>query len=418
MLGGAEAGVGKQPSWGPRGTTSAGGTARLLDRMGIRPLGTADGGLRHARRRMVRVAIWIGFASTVAVAVATALPHHEGPGTNDGAVYALAAIAAAANAVFGILALRWRERQGEDVLLVVWGVALVGLVAALTYAGGGYSSDYYLLEFLAISFVAATQRPRAQASLFVLLVAGYAVAVVAAPGRLLAGNLVLRLGVLAGAEVLGWYLAAMLRAEAGRRARLQAESELKEVLAVEANHRIKNNLQLVADLLSLEASKPQASLPGVVDVTLGRVQAVAAVHALLSSSGDGQIHTRSVLESVVRLLTERIGAQGPVEARVEGSFPDLDPQRATWLAVAVNELATNAILHGLGASGGTLVVRLEEGPGWRVVVADDGAGAVDHAEGLGLSLVRRLVEDGLGGRLHIDADGSGTRAEIVFEAAP
>jgi two-component sensor histidine kinase len=367
---------------------------------------------------MVRLATWIGFASTVAVAVATLMPHHENPYTNDAAVYVLAAVAAAANAVFGVLALRWWERRGQELLLLIWGVALVGLVATLTYFGGGYSSDYYLLYVLAISFVAATQRPRAQASLFALLVAGYALAVWAVPVHPFPGNVVLRLGVLAGAEVLGWYLAAALRAEATRRARIQAESDLKNVLAVEANHRIKNNLQLIADLLSFEASKPKASLPSVVDVTLGRVQAVAAVHALLSSSGNGQINTRSVLERVLNLLTERVGAEMPVEARVEGTCPDLDPQSATWLTVAVNELATNAILHGFRGGGGRLVVRLAEGLDCRVVVEDDGVGTGGHAEGLGLSLVRRLVQEGLHGELHLHSDSSGTRAEIVFPSGP
>jgi two-component sensor histidine kinase len=201
-----------------------------------------------------------------------------------------------------------------------------------------------------------------------------------------------------------------------RRARIQAESDLKNVLAVEANHRIKNNLQLIADLLSFEASKPKASLPGVVDVTLGRVQAVAAVHALLSSSGNGQINTRSVLERVLNLLTEPLGAEMPVEARVEGTCPDLDPQSATWLIVAVNELATNAILHGFRGGGGRLVVRLQEAPDCRVVVEDDGVGTSGRAEGLGLSLVRRLVQEGLHGELQLQSGDSGTRAEIVFPA--
>jgi two-component sensor histidine kinase len=153
-------------------------------------------------------------------------------------------------------------------------------------------------------------------------------------------------------------------------------------------------------------------------VTLGRVQAVAAVHALLSSNGNGQIQTRSVLERVLTLLTERIGAEMPVESRVVGDCPDLDPQRATWLAVAVNELATNAILHGFMGGGGRLVLRLEEGPDCHVVVEDDGVGCGGDAEGLGLTLVRRLVQEGLRGRLEIRSGTSGTRAEIVFPNGP
>ncbi|HEU5003097.1 MAG TPA: sensor histidine kinase [Actinomycetota bacterium] len=409
MASGAQAEVSKPGSWG-RSAAPAGA------RPAVRARAVADGGLGVARRTMVRLAIWIGFASTLAVAVATALPHHQNRATNDAAIYGLTAVAAGANAVFGLLALRWSERRGEEPLLVVWGVALIGLVAALTYYGGGYSSDYYLLSFLAISFVAATQRPRVQAMLFALLVAGYSGAVWAAPVHTYPGNLLLRVGTLAGAMVLAGYLAASLRAESARRARLQAESDLKNVLAIEANHRIKNNLQLVGDLLSFEASRPQASLPDVVEVTLGRVQAVAAVHALLSSSDNGQVQTRVVCERVLHTLTERMAPGGAIEAVVEGTIPDLDPQRATWLSVAVNELVTNALVHGFRSRGGRLVLTLEEGPEWRVVVTDDGEGCTGLVEGLGLGLVRRLVQDGLRGELTIDSGDGGTAVGIRFPA--
>jgi two-component sensor histidine kinase len=396
------------------GTVEADLPLRLRDPTATLPRYDPRSNLLEARWQMVRLAIWIGFASILGVVVATLVPHHLNRYVDDRAVYLLAALGAAGNAGFGVLARRWRGRRAGEPLLLAWGVGLIGLVASLTYVGGGYASDYYLLYFLVIPFLAATQGPRTQVQLFALLALGYAIAVWAVPLHPSPGDLLLHLGVLVGAEALGWYLAAALRAEEMRRARLQAEGDLKHVLAVEANHRIENNLQLVADLLSFEAARPEASLRAVVDVTVSRVQAVAAVHRLLAANGAGQIQTRSVLEQVLVLLTERLGSESPVEARVEGSFPDLDPQSATWLAVAVNELATNAIVHGLGPNGGRLILRLEQGQRCRVVLEDDGAGCPGHVEGLGLGLVRRLVEQGLQGELCIRSEPSGTKAEILF----
>jgi two-component sensor histidine kinase len=412
VSGGAEARLPRRAAWPIAGTSPA----RHLDRAGDPLESGAAGGLHPARRKMVHLAIWIGFASTLAVVISTLMPHRETRYTHDGAVYVLAALATGANAGFGILALRWRERRAAS-LLVVWGVALIGFLTTLTYFGGGSASDYYLLYFLAISFIAATQPPLAQACLFALLVAGYTGAVWAVPAHPFTGDLLLRLGVLLGAEVLAWYLASALAAEEAKRARFAAEADLKHVLAVEANHRIKNNLQLIADLLSLEAGKPQASLPNVVDVTLARVQAVAAVHALLAAGGNGQIQIRSVLERVLTLLTERLGTGTPIAVAIEGSLPDLDPQRAAWLAVAVNELATNAIQHGISPNGGRLNLLLEPGTRCRVVLEDDGLGGDGHTEGLGLTLVRRLVEEGLQGEFQISSAGPGTRAEIRFPQA-
>jgi two-component sensor histidine kinase len=387
---------------------------RLRDRTATMSRYDPRSRLLEARWQMVRLAIWIGFASILGVVVATLVPHHGNRYVDDRAVYLLAAVGAAGNAGFGVLARRWRGRRAGEPLLLVWGVGLIGLVASLTYVGGGYASDYYLLYFLVIPFVTATQGPRTQVPMFALLALGYAIAVWAVPLHPSPGDLLLHLGVLVGAEALGWYLAAALRAEEMRRARLQVEADLKHVLAVEANHRIENNLQLVADLLSFEAARPQASLGAVVDVTISRVQAVAAVHRLLAANGNGQIQTRSVLEQVLGLLTERLGSESRIQARVEGSLPDLDPQRATWLAVAVNELATNAIVHGLGPNGGRVILRLEQGQRCRVIVEDDGAGCAGHVEGLGLGLVRRLVEQGLQGELCIRSEPSGTKAEILF----
>ena len=62
-------------------------------------------------------------------------------------------------------------------------------------------------------------------------------------------------------------------------------------------------------------------------------------------------------------------------------------------------------------------MRLSNGPQTRLCV--DNAGArVECGHGFGLRLVRRMVEQGLGGRFELDElAGGGTRAEVVFPAA-
>ena len=51
-----------------------------------------------------------------------------------------------------------------------------------------------------------------------------------------------------------------------------------------------------------------------------------------------------------------------------------------------------------------------------LAIADDGAGVAGAEEGTGLSIVRALVRDELGGRLDLASNGGGTRAEVVFPA--
>jgi two-component system, sensor histidine kinase PdtaS len=83
----------------------------------------------------------------------------------------------------------------------------------------------------------------------------------------------------------------------------------------------------------------------------------------------------------------------------------VDAAVATPFAVVLTELVQNAIEHGLGDGPGLVTVTLRGGDGTPIEleVADDGSGPVAPADpqrsgGLGLRLVRALVEEELGGQ--------------------
>jgi two-component sensor histidine kinase len=88
------------------------------------------------------------------------------------------------------------------------------------------------------------------------------------------------------------------------------------------------------------------------------------------------------------------------------------------------ELVQNAVEHGLGAAGGRVRVRVRQEPGRLVVaVSDDGAGLpegfdVDRAAGLGLQIVRTLVEAELGGRLTVGPGAAGGACAEVSVPRP
>jgi two-component sensor histidine kinase len=76
-----------------------------------------------------------------------------------------------------------------------------------------------------------------------------------------------------------------------------------------------------------------------------------------------------------------------------------------------NELVTNAVQHGSPP----LFVKLEGGSRTRLRVEDAGAARPGNSAGLGLELVRRMAEEGLGGSFELgERSGGGTRAELVF----
>jgi two-component sensor histidine kinase len=99
-------------------------------------------------------------------------------------------------------------------------------------------------------------------------------------------------------------------------------------------------------------------------------------------------------------------------------------QSATLLALVLNELICNAILHGLeNRKKGrvTITSREVEGAGEVVIeVRDDGAGlpegfTLDSSSSLGLSIIQRLVNEQLSGRFEIGpAPEGGTLARVFL----
>jgi two-component sensor histidine kinase len=341
---------------------------------------------------MVRMALVLGWVSALVVAAGTALPHLHHGHMFHGPILAIAVAAAAGNSVLALVPWRrWLGTRRAAGALTVWAAAVVAVVTGLVYAGGGWTSDFYLLYFLVIPFVAATEPLRRQVALYVFVLSGYLAAISAVPGRAPAGVVLVRLTVLVSACAVGTFLARAVHRTTADQARAEAAARLERLLATEAHHRIKNNLQLVADLLVLEADRPGRDAAALVDETLSRIQSVAAVHQSLAQRPAGRVALGPVLDRIAGLVGDRLGRR----VAVTGDEVTLDGRAATWTALVANELVVNALRHGEGE----VTVSLSKADGGRqaiLVVADDGPGPAGAAPGLGLSLVTRLVE-GLSG---------------------
>ena len=128
-----------------------------------------------------------------------------------------------------------------------------------------------------------------------------------------------------------------------------------------------------------------------------------------------------VARRVVRMLEGSLG-HDDIRIVVEAESLQVDAAVATPLAVILNELVQNAVEHGLGHGSGVVTVHLHGGHGQAVEleVVDDGAGPAEPAipteySGVGLRLVRALVNEDLGGSFTLIARpgrGSIARARI------
>ncbi|MCY3926601.1 MAG: sensor histidine kinase [bacterium] len=203
----------------------------------------------------------------------------------------------------------------------------------------------------------------------------------------------------------------------------------KNAALAEVHHRVKNNLQTVSSLLSLQSrwlEGPEAK--EALAESARRIRLIAAVHEILSEPDGESTPFESVAASLSSLLRESLAPpDAPISIKVSGAVGPLPSEVMTTMAIVLNELVQNAVDHGFGgaaaasADGSEIVVRIgREDSQLHVSVTDNGCGMPDGEpqEGLGLTLVRTLVENDLGGSLvHRSAPG-GTTVELTAPLAP
>jgi PAS domain S-box-containing protein len=188
-------------------------------------------------------------------------------------------------------------------------------------------------------------------------------------------------------------------------AQLRTESALKErtVLLQEVHHRVKNNLQIIASLLNLQARGAAPGAQQALQDSQNRVMAMALTHQLLYEHNDfSALELGPYLRRLVGSLRD-IQGETVRRVRLQVEAPDaglrINLNQAVPVALVVNELLINALKHGFGKDGqGTVAVRAEMLDRRIVVkVQDTGVGMpvgfdLHKATSLGLRLVTLLAE--------------------------
>ncbi len=200
--------------------------------------------------------------------------------------------------------------------------------------------------------------------------------------------------------------------------------ETASALLQEMHHRVRNNLQTLAALLSLQMRQldDEQSIQQLQEAA-GRVQAIASVHDLLS---DEKRLSGASVEAIARMVAEQATVtQKPASLALDFNIKASDivvpSKQATVLALLVNELVSNAITHGFkGRSSGSIDIRADRSDGQiKIEVVNNGILISDEisassSRGLGLRIVERLAQFDLNGTFSILPTAAGTVAEIVF----
>lgn len=204
--------------------------------------------------------------------------------------------------------------------------------------------------------------------------------------------------------------------------------QTQQTLVQEMHHRVRNNLQTVAALLSLQLRRA-GNEPWSVELreAISRIQSIAAVHDLLS---DERRLAGTTLDVIARMVAEDahrtlIPPGISVNFDVQPTDLMIPSRQATIMSLLINELAANAISHGFkGREHGTIRIRAWEQYGMaNVEVFNDGHKVParfepSESQGLGMRITQSLVTSDLKGTFTITSDDEGTTALIRFPIAP
>ncbi|WP_186453934.1 PAS domain S-box protein [Denitratisoma sp. DHT3] len=201
----------------------------------------------------------------------------------------------------------------------------------------------------------------------------------------------------------GRWVAAVIRDISERedaQRRIQASLREKETLLKEIHHRVKNNLQIISSLLSMQSDRlASEDARDALRESQHRVRSMALIHERLYRNEDlNGVDFGDYIQSLVSVLYRSYRHEG---CRVNIGF-DLDDVQlnvdtAIPCGLLINEMVTNAFKHAfVGREEGELRVTLVREDEWiRLTVADDGPGIPagfdwQRSDSLGAMLIHTL----------------------------
>ncbi|HYC68331.1 sensor histidine kinase [Brevundimonas sp.] len=200
---------------------------------------------------------------------------------------------------------------------------------------------------------------------------------------------------------------------------LNASLEEKDALMREIHHRVKNNLQIISSLLSMQQrALTDKQAKAAVGDTRQRISALALIYRTLYQSADLRYADARIFltELVGQLVSSEAGRGTTVTSSVEADSLVVDPDKLAPLALWLVEAVTNAQKHAFAGRGGSLRVRFNvEGERSVLEVEDDGPGVSEtFRAGVGRTLMGAFAKQLRGEVELVPAPGGGTIARMTF----
>ncbi len=207
---------------------------------------------------------------------------------------------------------------------------------------------------------------------------------------------------------------------------LSYRNDEKDILLKEVHHRVKNNLQIVTSLLSLQSfSIKDSKTKALFDTSQHRINAMALIHEMLYQSDNlSMINYAEYLQFLLNnLLKSFKGVQHNISLQLSVVEMYLNIDTAIPLGLMINEIVTNSLKYAFNDSKeGLLSLKISETDQtgrYFMEIGDNGPGFSDSFDrvkrkSLGMQLIFKLTKQ-INGQVDLDYTRQGTHYKIYFE---
>ncbi|EIW17485.1 MULTISPECIES: sensor histidine kinase [Pelosinus] len=198
---------------------------------------------------------------------------------------------------------------------------------------------------------------------------------------------------------------------------------MQNIIIQEINHRVKNTLQNVISLLRLQMRRSKwKAVRREFTATINRILSIAKVYEIFTYQYRDLVNLHDLAEYILEQVVQSyILPEQKVKTMVQGQAVLIHASQAVPVALVLNELVANSLVHGIKADshGEISIIVKESGANISVEVRDSGCGLWDYAAiskggTLGLYIVKLLICEQLGGTFQFENCGQSVVANISF----
>ena len=201
---------------------------------------------------------------------------------------------------------------------------------------------------------------------------------------------------------------------------LELALDEKNILLQEVNHRVKNNLSIVASLMNLQSAKSNDDYHKQLFMECrNRLDSIAAVHELIyKAKSYSHINFKEYLNQIIDHISDSYKSFENIKIIKGITEVDVDISAAIPLALIVNELITNAYKHAFTnkKEGAIEILLVENNKQVFLTIKDNGQGfnkTVIPKNSIGMDILGGLIEQ-INGACNLTSDEKGTQYKISF----